>query len=108
VGLELDSTGCHGRACLFAYLRSRGLGVNEQAPGRQGTAAGGDLIDLGDLFDSRVLPDDLAAQCRFEFGCVIAAKGRIECGIKTGFHRYCIPLKMNRGAQHQFSQMGQT
>src|SRR4051812_16927638 len=52
------------------------------------------LIDFGDFFDGGVLSHDLAAQGGFEIGCVVAAKSGIEGGIKTGFHMYCIPLKI--------------
>src|SRR5437588_12107962 len=50
------------------------------------------LVDLSDFFDGDVLSHDFAAQRCIEFSGVVAAKGGIECGIKTGFHMYCIPL----------------
>src|SRR5256885_4927128 len=64
------------------------------------------LIYLGDFFDGSVLTHDLAAQGGFEIGCVCAAKSGIEGGIKTGFHMYCIPLKLNRGARTSIQSDG--
>src|SRR4051812_13117227 len=97
----------------FHYARLAGAGGPEEEQIADRTAGRVQprqkhLVDLGDFFDRGVLSHDLAAQCRFEFGCVVAAKGGIECGIKTGFHKYCIPLKVNHGAQYQSVQMGES